>query len=88
MISVANSLLSRDITELCWANQSDNTGKAVNVAAALKLDGLRCVAHLLALGPRHLLHPVKRMVAVAHERAHKDAYFVLREDQALREAHA
>jgi hypothetical protein len=79
MISVANSLLSRDITELCWANQSDNTGKAVNVAAALKLDGLRCVAHLLALGPRHLLHPVKRMVAgkqqnVAHERAQKDAY--------------
>jgi hypothetical protein len=72
-------ILSKCRRDICRANQSDNTGKAVNVAAALKLDGLRCVAHLLALGPRHLLHPVRRTTAglhrmVAHERAQKEAF--------------
>jgi hypothetical protein len=66
MISVANGVLTRDITELCWANQSDNTGKAVNVAAALQVEGLCCVARLLALGPRHLLHPVRRTTSGLH----------------------
>ena len=48
-----------NIKELIWAIQSDNTGKAANVAGLLGIMGLRCVCHLLALGPAHLLHPHK-----------------------------
>ena len=49
-----------DVADLLWAIQTDNTPSAYNVADCLQLQSLRCVAHILALGPRHQLHPVKR----------------------------
>ena len=81
MIYVARELLGVDIADLCWSVQSDNTGKAANIAGCLKLESLRCVAHILALGPRHLLHPVERTVQgvkrkQAHERAVKSVFDV------------
>ena len=62
MLYATRTMLDVDATELFWGNQTDNTGKATNVARFLGLRGLRCVAHLLVLGPRRLTHPVRRQV--------------------------
>jgi hypothetical protein len=62
LLHAARQNLGVDIGELLWAVQTDNTASAVNVAGFLELRSLRCVAHVLALGPRHQLHPVKRRV--------------------------
>ena len=35
-------------------------GKAANIAGFLHKESMRCVCHILALGPRRLLHPVQR----------------------------
>ena len=49
-----------DVADLLWAIQTDNTPSAYNVADCLQLQSLRCLAHVLALGPRHQLHTDKR----------------------------
>ena len=79
LLSVCRDMLGDDITEVCWAIQSDNTPKASNVPAVLNLRSLRCFAHILALGPTHLLHPVRRQrdrapVWVMHENAVPEVY--------------
>ena len=62
LLHATRQKLGVDIGELLWAVQTDNTASAVNIAGFLDVRSLRCVAHILALGPRHQLHPVKRRV--------------------------
>ena len=73
ILHVIHDLVGFPLSELVWAVQSDNTGKAANVAKLLEVVGLRCVCHLLALGPAHLLHPQRRQ----HNKA---VTFVMHED--------
>ena len=62
LLHATRQKLGVDVGELLWAVQTDNTASAVNIAGFLDIRSLRCVAHILALGPRHQLHPVKRRV--------------------------
>ncbi len=45
-----------------WVVDPDNTASAHDVAAELKVECVRCGAHVIALGPRMLFYPVKRVV--------------------------
>ena len=62
IIWICKEIAEKDVSELCWAVQSDNTGKAANVANCLALTSLRCLCHIFALGPARLLHPRRRQV--------------------------
>ncbi len=88
-----------DPEHLVWVVATDNTPSAYNVARELSAEILRCGAHIIALGPKHLFYPVKRIredgegvkteVLAIHEDADTEAFRLLekvrREHKRVRE---
>ncbi len=76
-----------DPEHLVWVVATDNTPSAYNVAKELSVEILRCGAHIIALGPKHLFYPVKRVredgegvkteVLAIHEDADTEAFRLL-----------
>jgi hypothetical protein len=88
VIFACNDVLGQGVDAVAWAVQTDNAAKAYNIPALLGKQSLRCVCHLLALGPRHLLHPVRRVVQgssrlQAHESAQPECFALLERARVL-----
>ena len=101
IISICNQMhINPD--HLIWVVGTDNTPSAYNVARELQKEILRCGAHVIALGPKHMFYPVKRMrddgaggreeVLAIHEDADEEAFRLLekirREHKRVREIQA
>ena len=68
-----------DASHLLWVIGVDNTGSAYKVPEHLGMQCLRCGAHVIALGPKHLFYNVRRMqegaeVMTMHERADPECF--------------
>ena len=75
LISQCRDVHGFNVEQMHWAVQSDNTGRAVGVGAALGLEKMRCTIHVLVLGPKHLFKPIKRKEGwVRHENAVPEIY--------------
>ena len=49
-----------DVSQFLWTLATDNTPSAYNVAECLKLEILRCGAHIIALGQKNMFYPQRR----------------------------